>query len=253
VLLPNTLASDAENWAQKLASSLTLNVGQFCTSPGLLIGVKDEHLDKFIAALTKAIEGVLPGHMLHSGISSNYSRKAEQALSQPSVTKLSKPEQELVTQQGTPILASVPASEFLKNPLLEEEVFGPFALIVECRDKDQMVSVIEYLQGQLTATVIGNADELIHNKDVINLISQKAGRLIVNGVPTGVEVCPSMNHGGPFPASSDSRFTSVGIDAIKRFVRPLAFQNFPQSLLPKELQDENPLGIWRLFNNEWRK
>jgi 2,5-dioxopentanoate dehydrogenase len=253
VLLPNALESDAENWAQKLASSLTLNVGQFCTSPGLLIGIKDEHLDKFIAALTKAIEGVLPGDMLHSGISSNYSRKAAQALSQPSVTKLSKPEQELVSQQGTPILASVPASEFLKNPLLEEEVFGPFALIVECRDKDQMVSVIEYLQGQLTATVIGNADELIHNKDVINLISQKAGRLIVNGVPTGVEVCPSMNHGGPFPASSDSRFTSVGIDAIKRFVRPLAFQNFPQSLLPKELQDENPLAVWRLFNNEWRK
>ncbi|MFN5432855.1 MAG: aldehyde dehydrogenase family protein, partial [Cyclobacteriaceae bacterium] len=155
--------------------------------------------------------------------------------------------------QGKPLVASVLASTFLKNPLLAEEVFGPFSLIVKCKGIHELHAVANHLSGQLTTSIFGDEVEIAKYSSLVNVLIEKAGRLIVNGVPTGVEVCPSMNHGGPFPATTDSRFTAVGIDAIKRFARPVAFQSFPNSLLPEELQDGNPLGIWRLFNNEWKK
>jgi 2,5-dioxopentanoate dehydrogenase len=126
-------------------------------------------------------------------------------------------------------------------------------LIVKCKDRNELYRVINHLKGQLTSSVVGVENELAQNADLLQLLQEKAGRLIINSVPTGVEVCPSMQHGGPFPSTTDSRFTSVGVDAIKRFVRPVSFQNFPQSLLPVELKDENPMNIWRLYNNEWKK
>ncbi len=253
ILLPETLSRESDAWAQKLAASITLNVGQFCTSPGLIIGINDEALAHFSDCLSKAINSISSGIMLHAGIAANYSKKLKQTLEQSTVEKLSQPQQSANSNQGTAVVASVSASEFLKNPILEEEVFGPFALIVKCVDRNELIQTINYLQGQLTATVIGDEKELSNNKDIVELISAKAGRLIINGVPTGVEVCPAMNHGGPFPATTDSRFTAVGIDAIKRFARPVSFQNFPQSLLPDELKDGNPLNIWRLVNNDWSK
>ena len=253
ILLPETLSRDADSWAQKLSASMTLNVGQFCTSPGLIIGIQNDPLNRFIDSLTKSINTVLPGTMLHEGITAHYSKKLMQVLKQPTVMKLSEREQNPISNHGTAVVASVSAAEFLKNSILEEEVFGPFALIVKCSDKIEMIQVIRHLQGQLTSTVIGDTEELNQNKDILDLISEKAGRLIINGLPTGVEVCPAMNHGGPFPASTDSRFTAVGSDAIKRFVRPVAFQNFPESLLPFELHDRNPLNILRLVNNEWKR
>jgi NADP-dependent aldehyde dehydrogenase len=147
----------------------------------------------------------------------------------------------------------VRAQDFLKNHLLAEEVFGPFSLIVKCKDFGELHAVINNGKGQLTSTLIGREEEINRHKNLLNILIEKAGRLIINGVPTGVEVCPSMNHGGPYPATTDSRFTAVGTDSIKRFVRPVTFQNFPDSLLPDELKESNPLNIWRYRNGEWTK
>ena len=156
-------------------------------------------------------------------------------------------------QQGKPVVSSVSASEFLMNPALADEVFGPYSLVVKCKDLAQLHSVVSHLHGQLTCSLFGDEVEITTHQNIINTVIEKTGRLIVNNVPTGVEVCSAMQHGGPFPATTDSRFTAVGSDAIKRFVRPVAFQNFPDSLLPAELKQANPLNIWRLFNNEWTK
>jgi len=155
--------------------------------------------------------------------------------------------------QGRPTVASVPAEVFLKNPSLAEEVFGPFSLIVRCQDIKELNSVVSHVHGQLTTSIIGEESEISKHTNLLNIVSEKAGRLIINGVPTGVEVCPSQNHGGPFPATTDSRFTAVGTDALKRFVRPVAYQNFPDALLPEELRSSNPLNIWRIYNGEWKK
>ena len=155
--------------------------------------------------------------------------------------------------QGRPWIASVAANVFLNNPSLAEEVFGPFSLVVRCTDRNELHSVVSSLHGQLTCTVIGDAPEVKQYESLLNVLTEKAGRVILNGVPTGVEVCPSMHHGGPFPSTTDSRFSSVGTDAIKRFVRPVAYQNFENALLPDELKNENPLGIWRMVNGELKK
>lgn len=253
ILLPNTLATQVEKTAEMLAASVTLGVGQFCTNPGLIIAIEDQALKLFIDSLSKRIATSSAGTMLHQGISDNYAKKLIQALAQKGITVEGKSSATAENNQGIPTVASVTAFEFLKNPSLSEEVFGPFSLIVKCKDLTELHSVVNHLQGQLTSSIFGSEAEIASYASLLNMLIEKAGRLIVNGVPTGVEVCPSMQHGGPFPSTTDSRFTSVGTDAIKRFVRPVSFQNFPASLLPEELKDGNPLGIWRLYNNEWKK
>jgi alpha-ketoglutaric semialdehyde dehydrogenase len=251
VLLPESLEKDFEKTATALAGSVTLGVGQFCTNPGLIIAVENDALKKFISKLGVEIEKVSPGTMLHQGIADNYHKKLSQALAQKGVSTEAHAKEEGSQAQGRALIASVPAETFLSNPTLAEEVFGPFSLIVKCKDLSQLVQVLSHAHGQLTASVMGSEEEIQKHRSLLNLLAEKAGRLIINGVPTGVEVCPSQNHGGPFPATTDSRFTAVGIDAIKRFVRPVSFQNFPDSLLPDELKNGNPLGIWRLVNNQW--
>lgn len=252
ILLPETLSRDATRTATMLAGSITLGVGQFCTNPGLIIAIDDEALGSFISTLATEIQKVLPGTMLHRGIADNYAKRLTQSLAQKGVTV----EGQSVKgndAQATPLVASVAAEAFLQNPTLSEEVFGPFSLIVKCKDINELHHLITKSHGQLTATIIGDEAEINKHKVLINVLIEKAGRLIINGVPTGVEVCPAQMHGGPFPATTDSRFTAVGSDAIKRFARPVAFQNFPESLLPTELNTENPLGIWRVFNGEFKK
>ena len=253
ILLPETLKRDAEKTATNIAASITLGVGQFCTNPGLLIAVEGEGLDRFVKALSNEIQKALPGVMLHQGIADNYARRLTQTLKQKGVQVEGQSATDANSSQGSPHVASVAGEEFMKNPSLAEEVFGPFSLIVRCKTNDELHAVIYRSHGQLTATIIADEAELTKFSSLINMLVEKAGRLVVNGVPTGVEVCPSMQHGGPFPATTDSRFSAVGTDAIKRFVRPVAFQNFPDSILPYELQELNPLGIWRLRNNEWGK
>lgn len=253
VLLPNSLKKNFENTASMLAASMVLGVGQFCTNPGLILAVEDDGLNQFIKHLSGALSKSLPAEMLHPGIANNYVKRMAEALSQKGVKLEVQSEAESKVgdkNQGRPTLASAPASEFLKNPALAEEVFGPFSLIIRCKDMGELNSVVSHLHGQLTATIIGDEEEIAKASNITNTLIDRAGRLIINGVPTGVEVCPSQNHGGPFPATTDSRFTAVGTDAIKRFARPVSFQNFPDSLLPDELKNKNPLGIWRIVNGE---
>lgn len=252
ILLPDTLARDAAKTAANLAASITLGVGQFCTNPGLIIAIENEALNSFIKTLASEIQKALPGTMLHQGIADNYSRRLTQTLAQKGV-KTEGQAANGTHSQGTPLVASVSAEVFIQNPALSEEVFGPFSLIVRCKNIEEMMKVVSRGHGQLTATLMGDEAEISKHKALINVLIEKAGRLIINGVPTGVEVCPSQMHGGPFPSTTDSRFSAVGIDAIKRFARPVAFQNFPESLLPEELKTDNPLGIWRLFNGEFGK
>jgi len=253
ILLPDTLSREAESTAGKLAGSITLGVGQFCTNPGLIIAVEGDGLNRFISALSSEINKALPGTMLHQGIADNYSKKLTQTLAQKGVKVEGQSASEASTSQGHPLVASVSADEFVKNPSLAEEVFGPFSLIVRCKNSDELHTVVNRTQGQLTTTLMADETELTKYSSLINILVEKAGRLVVNGVPTGVEVCPSMQHGGPFPSTTDSRFSAVVADAIKRFARPVSFQNFPDSILPYELQELNPLKIWRLRNNEWSK
>jgi 2,5-dioxopentanoate dehydrogenase len=252
ILLPKTLKRDAASTAAKLAASITLGVGQFCTNPGLIIAIDDEGLREFIGVLSAEITKVVPAKMLHPGIADNYSKRLASALAQKGVTTEGQGTAGDAAQ-GKALVASTTASTFLKNPALAEEVFGPFSLVVKCADVGELNSVVNHSHGQLTASVFADEQEIADHHGLLNILKEKAGRLIVNGVPTGVEVCAAMQHGGPFPSTTDSRFTSVGADAIKRFVRPVSFQNFPESLLPDELKTTNPLGIWRYVNSEWRK
>jgi 2,5-dioxopentanoate dehydrogenase len=253
VLLPESLKKNFEETANKLAVSMWLGVGQFCTNPGLVIAIDDEGVEGFIEKLAAKIVERHPETMLHEGIAHNYNEKLKQALEQRGVRVEAEASGVSGQREGKAIIASVKADTFLKNPVLAEEVFGPFSLLVRCADRHEMHAVVSHLRGQLTITVIGEEDELNDYQGLIKTMTDKAGRIIINGVPTGVEVCPAMMHGGPFPATTDSRFTAVGTDAIKRFARPVAFQNCPHSLLPDELKEGNPLGIWRMYDGQWKR
>ena len=252
VLMPEKLKNDSESVAKMYAGSITVGVGQFCTNPGLILGVDGTDMQNFIQVLSQEIEKIAPASMLNNGIYTNYLKMSEQAKSQQNVTV------EAISQvpvsgeiQGTPTVASVSGSAFLANSKLHQEVFGPYSLIVKCKDLAQLNEIIQHLEGQLTATLMATESELIEHTDIMDSLRQKCGRLLFNGVPTGVEVCFAMQHGGPFPASTDGRFTSVGPDAIKRFVRPASYQSFPDSLLPDELKRTNPLHIWRIVDSKF--
>ena len=248
-ILPERLRGESTQIAEELFSSITLSMGQFCTKPGFIIGITSEGFSTFTNHLSDLIRNCPPEGMLHEGILKNYDQNSSAVLSHSRVTVLSKSDQEKKPGAGSPMLARVSADDFIQNPELHREVFGPFSLIITCRDVEEMKRVAENLEGQLTATLIGSAEELRNNLPLLDSLKMIAGRIIINGVPTGVEVCLSMHHGGPFPASSDSRSTSVGGDAINRFARPVSFQNWPDELLPDELKNGNPLKIWRTVNN----
>ncbi|MGN7787788.1 aldehyde dehydrogenase (NADP(+)) [Niabella sp. 22666] len=252
-LLPEKMKIAASEIAKQYAGSVTLGVGQFCTNPGLLIGVEGDALNHFTATLAVEIEAIAPANMLHEGISKNYIQKREQALAQTGVDTVSVSKIEAADNQGSPTIASVSAENFISNPVLHQEVFGPYSLIIRCRDLQQMQEVARHIEGQLTATLMATNEDIINNPELVDTVQNLCGRFILNGVPTGVEVCLSMQHGGPFPATTDSRFSSVGADGIKRFARPVAFQNWTNELLPDELKNENPLNIWRTVNDTLTK
>lgn len=252
-ILPGALKSRGEQVAEMYAGSITQGVGQFCTNPGLMLSVQVPELEGFTRQLAAKIKAVAPATMLHPGIAQNFVKNREKALREKGVTLVAESDTPAGANQGIPTVASVKATDFLRNPALTEEVFGPYSLLVVSQSGEELYQTLDVIPGQLTATVIGDEEELKEYAGFIQRLSDRVGRVIINGVPTGVEVCPAMHHGGPFPATTDSRFTSVGIDAVKRWVRPVSFQNFPHDLLPPELQDQNPLGIWRMVNNTWMK
>jgi alpha-ketoglutaric semialdehyde dehydrogenase len=252
-LLPGKMKESAADVARNYAGSITLGVGQFCTNPGLIIGIDNDDLRVFMDTLSTEIKKVAPGDMLNSGIFKNYVEKRANALSQETVETVAVSEMDATLNQGAPTLASATAEAFINNPVLHQEVFGPYSLVVRCRDMREMLEVAKHIEGQLTATFMATVTDIRSNEELVDAVKNMCGRFILNSVPTGVEVCLSMQHGGPFPATTDSRFTSVGADGIKRFARPVAFQNWSNELLPEELKDENPLGIWRTINNEPKK
>lgn len=251
-LLEEKLSTSAEEIAEEYAGSVFLSVGQFCTKPGLIIGKEGSDLDTFKQALVENLKENAPGCMLNPKVAEGYKTGRDEMLKQPGIDVLAEPENEEETR-GAATVATTTAENFLSNEKLDEEVFGPFTLIVSCENDKQVHEVASQLEGQLTVSLVGNEDELIKNKQLVDTCREKAGRVIFNGVPTGVRVCESMHHGGPFPATTDSKFTSVGTTAIERFVRPIAFQDAPEELLPAELKTDNPLDIHRIVDGKLTK
>jgi len=253
-LLPGALKERGEAIAQGMAASVMLGGGQFCTCPGLSFGIDGEQLTRFSEKLSALMENAPTPTMLHAGISRSYEdgvcRWSEiqgvHAIRSNAVAEANK-------QQTRPALFITGVGTFEKHPELSEELFGPSTLVVRCDSPEDLNRIARGLHGHLTATIHGTSEDLVQYASLVSILESKVGRLIFNGFPTGVEVCPSMQHGGPYPATTDSRTTSVGTDAILRFVRPLAYQNFPESSLPLELRDANPLGIWRLIDGRMSK
>ena len=250
VLLPESIRTNKE-LPKLLAASVLQGVGQFCTNPGLILALKGEGLDRLLDEFAAEIRNSVPCKMLHSGIAKNYLTLKKNATEQPGVSILAAVAEGEDDSFGAATVAIVSATDFISNTHLAEEVFGPFSLVVTCENAKELGEVIKVLPGQLTGSFFGTPDEIQAYDALAKELQKRCGRMIFNGVPTGVEVCKAMHHGGPFPATTDARFTSVGTDAIYRFARPFSFQNAPESWLPLELQNENPLQILRCVDNEW--
>lgn len=251
-ILPGALRQNGGAIAKGLAASVTLGVGQFCTNPGLTILEKSSEGSAFLDILSENIQAATAGVMLTESIHQAYEAGVGSLVQQPGVHPLAKGQKSDAGNSAEANLLTVAAADFLTNKKLEEEVFGPSTLAVEAGSEADLMAVAQNLSGHLTASVFGTPDDLEGHRDLIDLLAQKVGRIIINAYPTGVEVCHAMVHGGPFPATTDSRSTSVGTAAITRFTRPVCYQGFPNELLPDELKDHNPLGIWRLMDGSWQ-
>jgi alpha-ketoglutaric semialdehyde dehydrogenase len=245
-ILPSALEN--ESVASGLVDSLTLGVGQFCTNPGIVFGLQGESFDQFSNVATNFLKQKPVGTMLHAGIKSAYEAGLDALTRVTGVDVIAGNLKNAGACSGNPVLLKTNARTFLENARLQEEVFGPSSLLIACESKAQILEIASSLTGHLSATIHGTKEELVEYRELITILERKVGRIIFNGFPTGVEVCHSMNHGGPFPATTDSRTTSVGTAAIKRFLRPVCYQNFPQEALPKTLKNENGAKIWRLVD-----
>ncbi len=253
-ILPGALRERGDALAAGLYSSMTTGSGQFCTKPGMVFLPSGAAALGFTEKLRQSINASGPFQMLTDGIRSSFSggisaRKGKQNL-------------KLVAEQPSPVgsgfcvggsIFATDVQSFLKDPALGEELFGPSTVLIEHSTREEMLEVAGGLEGHLTATIHGTEEDLREFADVVAVLEQKVGRLIFNGFPTGLEVSHAVVHGGPFPATSDGRSTSVGSQAIFRFCRPVCYQGFPDSMLPDELKDYNPLGIWRMVDGETTK
>ncbi|MFC4094945.1 aldehyde dehydrogenase (NADP(+)) [Euzebyella saccharophila] len=239
VIMPKAIENRGKEIATGLAGSITLGTGQFCTKPGLVLVMKNDQYSTFIADLVEALGAINIGYFLNERIKESFRENVQKTKDTDSVEIISQKE-----NNGN--LFEVSAKKFLATPELEDEIFGPAAIVVQCEDNGELVDVIKSLGGHLTGTV--HADEDTGLVDVLDALEQKVGRLIFNGFPTGVEVCPSMHHGGPYPSSTFEATTSVGTAAIERFCTVKCYQNIPQEKLPIDLQDENINKIVRLVN-----
>ena len=250
ILLPGALSARGDAVAKELAGSVCMGAGQFCTNPGMVIGIKSPEFSRFVEQLQTEMGGQAPQTMLNAGGLRSYSKGVQHLLSHAGITHLAGKPQE--GKQAEAQLFKADVELLLKgDELLQEEVFGPTTLIIEVADDAQLKAALLALRGQLTATLIGEQADLKAYQWLVPVLEHKVGRILVNGYPTGVEVCDAMVHGGPFPATSDARGTSVGTLAIDRYLRPICFQNYPDALLPEALQNANPLGLQRLVNGEW--
>ena len=254
VLFEGALRTQREKIAEGLTNSFTMGAGQFCTKPGLVIMRESEACKLFLEELARHIAAALPATMLNRAIHTAYTNGVSALRHSAEIRLLAA---SCISDNGhhqaRPVAHLVSAAGFLANRSFSDEIFGPATLIVICKNEIELQGVLQSLEGQLTATVHATAEDEQALGMVTKIIVQKAGRIIYGGYPTGVEVCHSMQHGGPFPSTTDGRSTSVGTAAIYRFVRPVAYQDFPDHLLPAALRRSNPLNILRLIDGSWTK
>lgn len=243
ILCPARLEEAAESIATSFVASLTLGTGQFCTKPGLLLAVDGPGCDRFVDAASRAVKNSAPGIMLTPGICNAFARSTVALAEQPGVMEVAQGARAKLRASAQLFLTTGDA--FKSNSALQHEMFGPAALVVKCRDIDEMASVLATIEGQLTIAMHFNVDDHSYVTRLLPLAQRKAGRIIANGFGTGVEVSPAMVHGGPWPATSDSRTTSVGTMAVARFLRPVCLQDFPEKLLPPEVTEANTWGVPR--------
>ncbi len=235
-LMPDSLVSDGAALAEGFAGSITMGFGQFCTSPGLLFTVKSDSSKAFAKALETALSGSADGTMLHAGIKAGYDAGVAELAALDGVERLTAAREADGACTAVAALFRADAATFLAAGRLEEEVFGPCSVIIECDSTDQMVEIARGLHGHLTATIHSSPETLVNYQDLITALERKVGRLVFNGYPTGVEVGQAITHGGPYPATTDSRTTAVGTGAITRFLRPVTYQSFPAEALPAALR-----------------
>jgi alpha-ketoglutaric semialdehyde dehydrogenase len=251
-VLAGALGERGATIAQGLLTSFTLGVGQFCTKPGLVFVQRGPDTEGFLQKLADAVRAAPCGTMLTDGIRAAFLENRRRITGVAEVRPLAagaanaRPER----TEAEPSVATTSARNFLANPILATEAFGPFTLVVVADDMAELSACAAALEGQLTATVHGTPADLGAAASLLARLERVAGRVVINGFPTGVEVCPAMNHGGPYPATTDTRFTSVGTAALLRFARPVCYQSYPDSLLPPALQDANPLGLLRLVDGK---
>ena len=239
-VLPGALQKRWEPIATGLAGSVSLGTGQFCTKPGLVITQQSSISAQFASRLGEELSKVSKGRMLNDAISKRFEESLAKA-------------KDFIQAEGGAYLLVTEAKKFGEEPALHEEIFGPATLLVQCENTDELLDLAGKLDGQLTATIHAEPEDEALSGRLLRVLREKAGRIVWNGYPTGVEVSPSMHHGGPYPATTDSRFTSVGTAAIQRFARPVCYQGLPQELLPVELQDTNVRQIWRMINGTLTK
>lgn len=254
-VLPDALAARGEAIAKGLAASVTLGSGQFCTNPGLTLLLRSPSADAFLETAGRALGGAPAGTMVHGGIKATYDAALEEVAALPGVrvgarASAAGPRPDT---EARPALLVTEALSYQLHPRLAEEIYGPATVAVVCESAQEVMDVARSLHGHLTATVHATAKDLAAFPDLVPVLQRKVGRVVFNGFPTGVEVSPAMHHGGPYPATTDARATSVGTAAIERFARPVCFQDAPAAVLPPELQDANPRGIWRLVDGAFTR
>ncbi|WP_019019509.1 aldehyde dehydrogenase (NADP(+)), partial [Modicisalibacter luteus] len=248
--LPAALKARGEAMAEGFVASLNMGAGQFCTNPGLVIAEKGEALDAFVAKAGEVLKQSASQTMLTPGIHDAYQQGVGRLSSHDKVREVARGQVGETPNQCQSALFVTSAADFLAEETLQEEVFGSSSLVIECNDTAEVKRVAEHLEGQLTVTLQMDDADLDAARALLPTLERKAGRVLVNGWPTGVEVCHAMVHGGPYPATSDSRTTSVGSAAIFRFLRPVCYQALPEGLLPEPLKESNPLGLKRLYDGK---
>jgi 2,5-dioxopentanoate dehydrogenase len=248
-VLPGALAKGPEKLAQGIFNSVNLGVGQFCTKPGLVIGMDRPPFAQLRDLLADMFSNASPGTMLYSSIRDVFEKRLDTASNVFGVaTHASAQRRNAERTEASAAIIATDAATWLQSEELQGEIFGPATVSVACGSPEELLRVAKHIQGSLTATIHGTTEDLEQYSDLVAALRVRAGRLIFNGYPTGVEVSHAMHHGGPYPATTDSKFTSVGAAAIYRFARPICYQDFPEAMLPPELQNANPRNLWRTVN-----
>jgi NADP-dependent aldehyde dehydrogenase len=251
-VLPDATATRGEDIAKALVASVTLGCGQFCTSPGLIFVLGSPDSETFVESLGRLLGEAPAGTMVHAGIKASYDADLEVVAALPGVSLAAQSNNRGPHEatEAQPALLVVDQADWAAQSRLGEEIYGPATVAVRCASKEELLAAARALHGHLTATVHATERDLAAHGELLSVLAHKAGRVLLGGVPTGVEVAPAMQHGGPWPATTDPRSTSVGTAAILRFARPVCFQSLPGTALPEELQDANPRGIWRLVDGQ---